>query len=197
LAEHVSSGTYTTGEEDACKRTCLSWKGWGAAPWLIERLYAFGCTYPTTIQINAIERSVITILVSFQDEEDDDIMLEEQMQLSFSKDNRLWEWSFRGVKTLAYLVPLLSALSETLFVRQKIRVQAEEDVGGSGATSFQSNIAGAIVNKWDYVFILAILRSFCRKSTFNNNSSLYPLPSNTKVVLNNFRAKRINGYKFL
>jgi ATP-dependent helicase YprA (DUF1998 family) len=32
-------------------------------------------------------------------------------------------------KTLAYLVPTLSTLSQTLFTRQRIRVQAEEDVG--------------------------------------------------------------------
>jgi superfamily II DNA/RNA helicase len=32
-------------------------------------------------------------------------------------------------KTLAYLVPLLSTLSDSLFVRQRIRVGAEENVG--------------------------------------------------------------------
>eukprot|EP00550_Attheya_septentrionalis_P006500 CAMPEP_0198286092 /NCGR_PEP_ID=MMETSP1449-20131203/5246_1 /TAXON_ID=420275 /ORGANISM="Attheya septentrionalis, Strain CCMP2084" /LENGTH=773 /DNA_ID=CAMNT_0043983723 /DNA_START=295 /DNA_END=2619 /DNA_ORIENTATION=- len=130
LAERVSSGAYTTGEEDARKRTRLSWKGLGTAPWLIERLDALGYTYPTTIQINAIE-SVNTILGSFQDEEDDDITLEERMQLSASKDSMgvVISGSTGSGKTLAYLVPLLSTLSETLFVRQKIRVQAEEDVG--------------------------------------------------------------------
>ena len=59
------------GEEDACKRTRLSWKGLGTAPWLIEHLDDLGYTYPTTIPINATKRSVITILGYFEDEEDD------------------------------------------------------------------------------------------------------------------------------
>ena len=92
-----SSEAYTTGEEDACKRTHPSWKGLGTALWLIEHLDALGYTYPTTIPIDATKRSVITILGYFEDEEDDDIMLEERMQLSASRDSRLWEWSFRGV----------------------------------------------------------------------------------------------------
>jgi hypothetical protein len=37
------------------RRRKMSWRGLGAAPWLVDRLDAINYTFPTTIQINAME----------------------------------------------------------------------------------------------------------------------------------------------
>lgn len=37
------------------QRRKMSWRGLGAAPWLVDRLDSLNYTFPTTIQINAME----------------------------------------------------------------------------------------------------------------------------------------------
>lgn len=48
-------GKDLSADERRLRRGRLSWKGLGAAPWLTERLDALNYTFPTTIQINALE----------------------------------------------------------------------------------------------------------------------------------------------
>jgi len=138
LAERVSSGAYRATESDdeteETKRQRLSWVGLGTAPWLIERLQALEYPLPTTIQINAFE-AVNAILSDTEDASpqiivNDDDTLEERLQ-SHTPQNMgvVISGSTGSGKTLAYLVPTLSTLSQTLFTRQRIRIQDEEDVG--------------------------------------------------------------------
>jgi superfamily II DNA/RNA helicase len=129
------------------KRQRLSWSGLGTAPWLIERLNALGYTFPTTIQINAME-AVNAILSenntkndvannnknkNINDDDDtDNTTLEERLLKSSSTIQNmglLISGSTGSGKTLAYLVPTLSTLSQTLYTRQRIRIKAEEDIG--------------------------------------------------------------------
>jgi superfamily II DNA/RNA helicase len=111
-------------EEKKQKRRSMSWKGLGAAPWLIDRLDALNYSFPTTIQINTME-SVNQILNSTEE-------MMESASLEERVNNDLGivvSGSTGSGKTLAYLVPLLSTLSDSLFARQRIRVGAEESVG--------------------------------------------------------------------
>jgi hypothetical protein len=88
---------------------------------------------PTTIQINAFE-AVNNILenhvtLTGQPTRNDDT-LEERMEGESSPNmGVVISGSTGSGKTLAYLVPTLSTLSQTLFVRERIRLKAEEDVG--------------------------------------------------------------------
>jgi len=99
----------------------------GAAPWLVDRLDSLNFTFPTTIQINAME-SVNEILNS-TDEMVESASLEERIGMNDKDLGLVISGSTGSGKTLAYLVPLLSTLSDSLFVRQRIRVGAEENVG--------------------------------------------------------------------
>uniref|UniRef100_A0A6V2EIK1 ATP-dependent RNA helicase n=2 Tax=Ditylum brightwellii TaxID=49249 RepID=A0A6V2EIK1_9STRA len=144
LAERVSVGAYRPSsangdedEEDLRKKKRLSWKGLGAAPWLVDRLDALNYKFPTTIQINAFE-SVNTILGvndshnQEEEDDDDDETLEERLMKTPSDEMNMGvviSGSTGSGKTLAYSVPLLSTLSRSLFQRQRMRVKAEEDVG--------------------------------------------------------------------
>jgi superfamily II DNA/RNA helicase len=124
--------TNTMSKEDKkVKRKRMSWRGLGAAPWLVERLDALNYSFPTTIQINTME-SVNRILNS-TDEMVAATSLEERLDGSTGESQKdlgvVVSGSTGSGKTLAYLVPLLSTLSDSLFSRQRIRVGAEESVG--------------------------------------------------------------------
>jgi superfamily II DNA/RNA helicase len=118
-------------EEKKVIRKRMSWKGLGAAPWLVDRLDALNYSFPTTIQINTME-SVNRILNS-TDGMVEATSLEERLEISTDKSNKdlgvVVSGSTGSGKTLAYLVPLLSTLSDSLFARQRIRVGAEESIG--------------------------------------------------------------------
>ncbi len=135
LAERVSSGAYSPdgSDKDKRKKKRLSWRGLGTAPWLEDRLDALGYKFPTTIQINAFE-SVNTMLGALDDDSVnmDKETLEELMYRKGSPGLNMGvvvSGSTGSGKTLSYLVPMLSTLSESLFTRQRIRVKSEEDIG--------------------------------------------------------------------
>eukprot|EP00979_Chaetoceros_neogracilis_P017244 scaffold10194_cov279-Chaetoceros_neogracile.AAC.8 len=136
LAERVSSGAYSPqgdGESDKRKMQRLSWRGLGTAPWLEDRLDALSYKFPTTIQINAFE-SVNTMLGALDGDSNfvDKETLEELMYRKGKPGMNMGvvvSGSTGSGKTLSYLVPMLSTLSESLFTRQRIRVKSEEDIG--------------------------------------------------------------------
>ena len=138
LAERVASGAYRPSDDDTSetadrKRARLSWEGLGTAHWLIERLRALEYSLPTTIQINAFE-AVNNILenhvtLTGQPMNRDDTLEERLEGESPPNMGVVVSGSTGSGKTLAYLVPTLSTLSQTLFVRERIRLKAEEDVG--------------------------------------------------------------------
>jgi superfamily II DNA/RNA helicase len=145
LAERVSSGAYRPSGDSADKQVDkrkmkrLSWRGLGTVPWLEDRLDALGYKFPTTIQINAFE-SVNSMLGALGDDDDgssngntmDKETLEELMYRKGSPGLSMGvvvSGSTGSGKTLSYLVPMLSTLSESLFTRQRIRVKSEEDIG--------------------------------------------------------------------
>jgi superfamily II DNA/RNA helicase len=122
-------------EEKRLRRRRMSWRGLGAAPWLVDRLDSLNYTFPTTIQINAMN-AVNKILNATDDSSSssssslfESTTLEERVEM-IDKDMGLVISGTTGSgKTLAYLIPLLSTLSDSLFKRQRIRVGAEESVG--------------------------------------------------------------------
>ncbi|KAL3772754.1 hypothetical protein ACHAWO_004116 [Cyclotella atomus] len=135
LAERVSGGAYKPSDEesDDKKKARLSWEGLGTAPWLIERLDTLEFPLPTTIQINAFE-AVNTILenhvtLTGQMVRSDDTLEERMEGKSPPNMGVVISGSTGSGKTLAFLVPTLSTLSQSLFVRERIRLKAEEDVG--------------------------------------------------------------------
>ncbi|CAJ1942324.1 unnamed protein product [Cylindrotheca closterium] len=128
LFDRLYSDNMPTSDEDKkSKRRRMSWKGLGAAPWLVDRLDSLNFTFPTTIQINAME-SVNEILNS-TDEMVESSSLEERIGMNDKDLGIVISGSTGSGKTLAYLIPLLSTLSDSLFTRQRIRVGAEENVG--------------------------------------------------------------------
>ena len=145
LADRISEGAYRSSlnnnqEEDRIrKRKRMSWKGLGTAPWLQDRLDSLGFKFPTTIQINAME-SVNAILSSLDengatDKEEGVMDVETLEQLLERKGTPglnmgiVISGSTGSGKSLGFLVPMLSLLSESLFTRQRIRVKSEEDIG--------------------------------------------------------------------
>ncbi|KAL3918009.1 MAG: hypothetical protein SGILL_004446 [Bacillariaceae sp.] len=114
-------------EEKKQKRKSMSWKGLGAAPWLIDRLEALNYTFPTTIQINTLE--AVNQILNVTEDEIETTTLEERVNKDLGV---VVSGSTGSGKTLAYLVPLLSTLSDSLFARQRIRVGAEESIGDFG-----------------------------------------------------------------
>ena len=138
LAERVSSGIYRPDNEkgtegDEKKKSRLNWEGLGTAPWLMERLNSLEYNLPTTVQINAFEavnailENHVTLTGLPQSNVED--TLEERMDASPPNMGIVISGSTGSGKTLAFLVPTLSTLSQTLFVRERIRLKAEEDVG--------------------------------------------------------------------
>ena len=116
-------------EEKKEKRKLMSWRGQGAAPWLVDRLDALNYTLPTTMQINTME-AVNKILEDSSDNNNEDYDDEISMVGATGKDMGIVVSGSTGSgKTLAFLVPLLSTLSDSLFARQRIRVGAEESIG--------------------------------------------------------------------
>jgi superfamily II DNA/RNA helicase len=118
-------------EEKRLRRRRMSWRGLGAAPWLVDRLDSLNYTFPTTIQINAM--NAVNKILNATDESSsllfESTTLEERVEM-IDKDMGLVISGTTGSgKTLAYLIPLLSTLSDSLFKRQRIRVGAEESVG--------------------------------------------------------------------
>ena len=150
LAERVSSGIYRPNnsnsnsteatEGDEKKKARLNWEGLGTAPWLIERLNSLEYNLPTTVQINAFEavNSILENHITLAglpqsmiiNTEEERSTLEERMEgVSPPNMGIVISGSTGSGKTLAFLVPTLSTLSQTLFVRERIRLKAEEDVG--------------------------------------------------------------------
>jgi superfamily II DNA/RNA helicase len=123
------------------KRYRMSWQGLGTAPWLEERLDALNFTFPTTVQINAME--AVNAILNVPDDVIATTTLEERMELSMNevKDMGIVISGNTGAgKTLAYLVPLLSTLSDSLFVRQRLRVGAEERILGDKTADFVARV---------------------------------------------------------
>lgn len=135
-----------TEEEKRYRRKKMSWRGLGAAPWLVDRLDSLNYTFPTTIQINAMQ--AVNKILNATDEMLENTSLEARVEAlltrgddnddatSASSNNAnnmgiVVSGSTGSGKTLAFLVPLLSTLSDSLFARQRIRVGAEESVGNT------------------------------------------------------------------
>jgi superfamily II DNA/RNA helicase len=114
-------------EEKRLKRKRMSWRGLGAAPWLVDRLDSLNYTFPTTIQINAME--AVNKILNTTDEMVETTTLEERIDMNDKDMGIVVSGSTGSGKTLSFLVPLLSTLSDSLFTRQRIRVGAEENVG--------------------------------------------------------------------
>jgi superfamily II DNA/RNA helicase len=128
LFQRLYSDQPTMDEEDKrLKKRRMSWRGLGAAPWLVDRLDSLNYTFPTTIQINAME-AVHKILNTTQE---DEYLLESSVLENNNEHDMgiVISGTTGSGKTLAFLVPLLSTLSDSLFVRQRIRIGAEENVG--------------------------------------------------------------------
>lgn len=73
------------GEEDnkearRTRRQKMSWKGLGAAPWLVDRLDSLNYTFPTTIQINSIE--AVNAILNTTNELVESTSLEERMGIA-------------------------------------------------------------------------------------------------------------------
>jgi superfamily II DNA/RNA helicase len=112
-------------------RKSLSWTGLGSAPWLMDRLNTFNYTFPTTIQINAF-RAVNAILnattANFPVSESA-TTLEERIKQRSQDLGIVVSGTTGSGKTLSYMVPMLSILSESLFLRQRLRINDEEAIG--------------------------------------------------------------------
>lgn len=134
-------------DQQRARRRHMSWSGLGAAPWLTDRLDSLNYTFPTTIQINSFSAvnailnstatstttSAIDAVTSSDDNNDEPLSLEERVRQSgidHCPDMGIVISGTTGSgKSLAYMVPLLSTLSESLFLRQRLRVSDEEAVG--------------------------------------------------------------------
>lgn len=114
-------------EEKRARKRRMSWKGLGAAPWLIDRLDSLNYTFPTTIQINAME--AVNAILNTTSDMVENTSLEERIDMNDKDMGVVISGTTGSGKTLAYLVPLLSTLSDSLFTRQRLRVGAEENVG--------------------------------------------------------------------
>ena len=91
-------------EEKRLKRRRMSWRGLGAAPWLVDRLDSLNYTFPTTIQINTME-SVNRILQT-KDEDIETRTLEERIETSNKDMGVVVSGSTGSGKTLAFLSKL-------------------------------------------------------------------------------------------
>jgi superfamily II DNA/RNA helicase len=127
LLERLYGDVPENDDERKWRRRKMSWKGLGAAPWLTDRLDALGYTFPTTIQINAME--AVNAILNATDEMVESTSLEERVGINKKDLGVVISGTTGSGKSLAYLVALLSTLSDSLFMRQRIRVGAEEMVG--------------------------------------------------------------------
>jgi superfamily II DNA/RNA helicase len=113
-------------------RKSLSWTGLGSAPWLMDRLNTFNYTFPTTIQINAF-RAVNAILNATTAVNlpvvESATTLEERIKQRSQDLGVVVSGTTGSGKTLSYMVPMLSILSESLFLRQRLRINDEEAIG--------------------------------------------------------------------
>ncbi|GKY91894.1 hypothetical protein MPSEU_000161000 [Mayamaea pseudoterrestris] len=122
-------------------RRRMSWRA-GAVPWLADRLDNLNYTFPTTIQINAMEavQAIISNATISGDsaggtteaattDKESTSSLSELVDSSGKDMGVVISGATGSGKTLSYLVPMLSALSDSLFKRQRVRVGAEERVG--------------------------------------------------------------------
>lgn len=114
-------------EEKRERKRRMSWKGLGAAPWLVDRLDSLNYTFPTTIQINSME--AVNAILNTTAELVENTSLEERIDMGKKDMGVVISGTTGSGKSLAYLVPLLSTLSDSLFTRQRLRVGAEENVG--------------------------------------------------------------------
>ncbi len=117
-------------QEKRQMRKKMSWRGLGAAPWLVDRLDSLNYTFPTTIQINGMQ--AVNKILNATEEMLESTSLEERVEALLTSEENMGivvSGSTGSGKTLAFLVPLLSTLSDSLFARQRIRVGAEENVG--------------------------------------------------------------------
>lgn len=136
LSDEIFSRLYTkeeanmSPEERRVLKRRMSWRGLGAAPWLVDRLDSLNYTFPTTIQMQTLQ-AVNSILNATEDALAE-YSLEERLTRFMTPEENMGivvSGSTGSGKTLAFLVPLLSTLSDSLFARQRIRIGAEEDVG--------------------------------------------------------------------
>ena len=67
-------------EEKRIRRKRMSWRGLGAAPWLVDRLDSLNYTFPTTIQINSMES--VNKILNATDELVESTSLEERIDLN-------------------------------------------------------------------------------------------------------------------
>ncbi|CAB9496091.1 DEAD-box ATP-dependent RNA helicase [Seminavis robusta] len=109
------------------RRRKMSWRGLGAAPWLVDRLDSLNYTFPTSVQICSMES--VNAILNNTNEIVETTSLEERMGMDDSNMGIVISGNTGSGKTLAYLVPLLSTLSDSLFTRQRLRVGWEETVG--------------------------------------------------------------------
>jgi superfamily II DNA/RNA helicase len=125
--------------QQRARRRDMSWSGLGGAPWLVDRLDALNFTFPTTIQINsfmavnAILRDAAANKQSIELDSGSTMSLEERVSRATVQGGMEMGIVVSGTtgsgKTLSYAVPLLSTLSDSLFVRQRLRISDEEAVG--------------------------------------------------------------------
>jgi superfamily II DNA/RNA helicase len=122
--------TNLTPEERRVLKRRMSWRGLGAAPWLVERLDSLNYTFPTTIQMQTLQ--AVNSILNATDDALAELSLEERLTRFMTPEENMGivvSGSTGSGKTISFLVPLLSTLSDSLFARQRIRVGAEEDVG--------------------------------------------------------------------
>jgi superfamily II DNA/RNA helicase len=110
------------------RRRGMSWTGLGGAPWLTDRLDSLNYTFPTTIQINAFQ-AVNAILNDTEVAAVESASLEERVSRNQKDMGIVVSGTTGSGKTLSYAVPLLSTLSDSLFLRQRLRISDEEAVG--------------------------------------------------------------------
>ena len=130
IFSRLHDDTTMTPEERRVLKRRMSWRGLGAAPWLVDRLDSLNYTFPTTIQMQTLQ-AVNSILNATEDAVAE-LSLEERLTRFMTPEENMGvvvSGSTGSGKTMAFLVPLLSTLSDSLFARQRIRVGAEEDVG--------------------------------------------------------------------
>ena len=145
-------------DEKRARRRRMSWRGLGAAPWLTERLDSLNYTFPTTIQINAME--AVNAILNSTDETLEEATLEERIDIQGKDMGIVVSGATGSGKTLSYLVPVLSTLSDSLFKRQRLRVGAEEMVGDT---------TGDLLDRVAIV-TSPVVRSSSRKQTRQNGA---------------------------
>lgn len=130
-----------TEEEIRSRRLRMSWPGLGTADWLTDRLFDLNYTFPTTIQINSLE--AVNAILDIPEEMMSTTTLGERVELSKKDMGIVVSGTTGSGKTFAYLVPMLSTLSDSFFARQRIRVGDEERVIGDKATDLAARVMAA------------------------------------------------------